>query len=340
MKLLLAGANEVWAIERFYVKYIRKAGIEIELIPTFSYFLQYRNTSIINRILHRLGLSGIYRRINETLKKKILDFKPDLVWVFKGMEVLPETITWIKDKGITVVNYNPDNPFIFTDRGSGNANVTKSITLYNLHFTYNLVIKKQLEHLKQQVAVLPFGFDISDEVYNDCMIQQEIIKVCFIGTPDTKRVAFLKQLAEQGISYEVYGNDWDKFIDHPNVTIHKAVYEKEFWKILRRYRVQLNLMRIHNEESHNMRSFEVPGVGGIMVAPDTYEHRLYFEDGKEVFLYKEVADCAATIKRLLSLSSIQADTIRTAARQRSLHSGYTYQQRAMQALEQLQTFTV
>ena len=42
-------------------------------------------------------------------------------------------------------------------------------------------------------------------------------------------------------------------------------------------------MRIHNPDSHNMRSFEVPGVGGIMVAPDTKEHRIFFEVGKEIF---------------------------------------------------------
>ena len=335
MKLLIVGSDEVWSIERFYYRYIGEAGTQVEILPTFSYYLKFLSESIINRILNRLGISGIYKRVNKILLQKVVDYKPDVVWIFKGMEILPQTINWIKDQGVTVVNYNPDNPFIFTDRGSGNTNVTRSILLYDLHFTYNRAIKKQLEDLNQRVAILPFGFDISDEVYEDCANQEEIIKVCFIGTPDTKRVAFLKQLADEGISYDVYGNDWGRFLIHPNVTIHKAVYALEFWKILRRYRVQLNLMRIHNEDSHNMRSFEVPGIGGIMLAPDTHEHRLYFEEGKEVFLYKSVSDCATAIRRLLSLSSSEASQIRVAARERSLTSGYSYKNRAAQALKDL-----
>ena len=84
-----------------------------------------------------------------------------------------------------------------------------------------------------------------------------------------------------------------------------------------------------------MRTFEVPGIGGIMLAPDTTEHRMFFENGREVFLFKDIDECANLIKWLLQLSKGEADEIRRAARERSLKSGYTYEARSSQVLAEL-----
>ncbi len=94
-------------------------------------------------------------------------------------------------------------------------------------------------------------------------------------------------------------------------------------------------MRVHNEDSHNMRTFETPGVGGIMLAPDTTEHRMFFEEGKEAFLFKEVNDCIEKIKKIMNLSYDNAMKVREAARSRSLNSGYDYRSRTEQALRAL-----
>jgi hypothetical protein len=75
------------------------------------------------------------------------------------MEIFPESLQWAKQKGIKLVSFNPDNPFIFTGKGSGNSNVTQSIPLYDLHFTYNHEIEQQLrEKYRSKIAYLPFGF--------------------------------------------------------------------------------------------------------------------------------------------------------------------------------------
>ena len=109
----------------------------------------------------------------------------------------------------------------------------------------------------------------------------------------------------------------------------------EFWKTLIKYRVQLNLMRPHNLDTHNMRSFEIPGVGGIQLAPDTPDHKIYFEPGKEIFLYTDIAGCVNQIMKLLALKANEAMEIRNCARMRSINSGYSYKDRAEQALEKI-----
>lgn len=332
--LLIVGSDQVWSLERVYLKYIRQSGVTAELFAAQNLFYAYHQRSLLNKIKLKLGAPGIYRSINAQLRKVVEEKKPGVVWIFKGMEIWPQTLEWMRDRGIKLVNYNPDNPFIFTGSGSGNRYVTDSIRLFDIHFTYNLEVKKRLEEeYYMRTALLPFGFDLSDELFEKYSGEPEILRTCFIGNPDDQRVRVIMELAAGGLEIDLYGNDWEKFARHPLLKVFPPVYGNDFWQTIRRYRVQLNLMRIHNEDSHNMRSFEVPGIGGIMLAPDTTEHRMFFTDKAEAFLFADTSDCLARARAILALGKEDADKVRDAARKRSVSSGYTYEQRAGQALE-------
>ncbi len=337
MKIFLVGSGKAYAIENFYTSYMQEAGAEVLHFPALKIFSDYYYKSLYNKLLFRLGLSSIYKKINHLFKEETNKFQPDVIWVFKGMEIFASSLEWAKEKKYKLVNYNPDNPFIFSGIGSGNKNITESISLYDMHFAYSLTVKKQIENDYQiPSCFLPFGFDLSDQFYEICCKETEISKTCFLGNPDKQRADFLKGLADRGIQLDLYGAGWDKFIRHPNIkTFPSVVYGIDLWKILRRYRVQLNLMRVHNLDSHNMRSFEVPAIGGIMLAPDTKEHRIFFENGKEVFLFSDIENCCGQINRLLSLDGASIDKIRQNARNRSLNSGYSYKHRANYALAEI-----
>jgi spore maturation protein CgeB len=328
MRVMVVGSDRIDAIENFFVKHLRSQGVEVFLSPSYVLFHDYYNRSILNKILFRAGLSGIYRKINKQLLAHVDSFKPEIVWVFKGMEIYPSTLQHIRTRGIKTANYNPDNPFIFSSRGSGNSNVARSIKLFDLHFTYNLEVQARLSEMGLKACLLPFAYEVSDEQHDACIKQREVIKACFLGNPDQLRADFLHALADKGIDIDVFGHHWEAFVKRDNIKINKPVYGDEFWKVLWRYRVQINLMRIHNLDSHNMRTFEIPGIGGIMVAPDTTEHRLFFEDKKEAFFFKGVDDCADIIKQLLSADDETAAKYRIYARKRSLLSGYRYKDRA------------
>jgi spore maturation protein CgeB len=334
MKLMIVGSDKIFAIENFYVRYLRQAGIEVYTFSAQSIFYDYYKESLLNKLIFKTGFSGILKKINLLFREAVEQFNPEVIWVFKGMEISPDSLLWTKNKGIKLLNYNPDNPFIFSGRGSGNQYVIDALPLYDLHFTYNLEIQQQLKDKYQaRTAYLPFGFDISEELFNKCASQKEIGNVCFLGNPDRKRAGFLKALSDKNITIDIFGNSWNKFISGDGITIYPPVYGDELWKVLRRYRVQLNMMRIHNENSHNMRTFEVPGVGGIMIAPETKEHEMFFKNGKEIFLYKDATTCAAIIKQVLSLSYEEANQIRYNARDASLERGYQYKDRAIKVLE-------
>jgi spore maturation protein CgeB len=336
MRLLIAGSEEIWSLEKYYAKYLGMAGIQVRTIPVQSIFYEYYNKSIVNKILYKAGLSSIGRVIEKKFKADIEQWRPHVLWVFKGMELTPEMLKWAKGKGVRLVNYNPDNPFLFSGKGSGNKNVADSIGVYDLHFTYDQSVRSRIEQeYKIPCSILPFGFEVSEELYAESCRQKEVVRLCFLGNPDEQRAFFIRQLADD-FPIDVYGHDWGKFIDHKNVTVYPPVYGDEFWKTLNRYRVQLNLMRQHNPDSHNMRSFEIPGVGAIGLFPRTTDHSLFFEEQREIYLYQDILECKKYAAIILQMTEEEAGRMRLAAREKSLRAGYTYRDRALQALREME----
>jgi spore maturation protein CgeB len=340
MKILVVGSDHEAALEQYFTKYLTEDGVENKLFPAQGIFYKYYNASVVNKIVFKLGLSSIYKKINQQLFSVVESYKPDIILAFKAMEIFPATWKQLKAGGIKLINYNPDNPLLFSGAGSGNKNVTDSIPLFDLHVTYDKKIAEELSKRYQvKTACVPFGFDVSDELLHACEREQEIIKVCFLGNPDQARADFLNQLAEAGINIDVYGSNWNRFKLHENISDKGPVYGQAFWKVLRKYRLQLNFMRPHNPDSHNMRTFEVAGIGGIGLFPATTDHKAFFEDNVEIFLYNNMHECIAKAKHILSLPEHEALTVRNKVRSRCLNSHYTYKHRTLQLLSYLRELT-
>jgi spore maturation protein CgeB len=324
-RILIIGSAHQSALEHIYAKHLRAFGNAVEIYPIQDLFLSYYTKSFLNKIIFRLGWSSIYDQLQKAVISFVAKYEPSHIIVFKGMELLPATLHIWESKGIKLINYNPDNPFLFSGRGSGNENVSNSILLFDLYCSYDSSIVKQLQDSGVKSALIPFGFELDELEYQKIENTPEINRVCFLGNPDKERAKFINSLLNEHIDIDLYGSNWSRYIPSnlSSVKIYPPVYGLDFWKTLRRYAVQLNLMRIHNLNSHNMRSFDIPGVGGIMLAPRTADHQLYFEEGKEVFLFKDIEECIITIHQLLSINKDKRTVIRNAARNKSVLN-YTY----------------
>ncbi len=325
MKILLIGSEYNWSIELIYQKELIKLGHQTTLIPVQNWFYEFYYKSIFNKIMYRMGLTSIHRKIQKKLLKQIGVSKYDLIWVFKGMELTPETILKLKNKTNKIINFNPDNPFIFSGKGSGNINISKSIGLYDKHYTYDNDVKKKIE-LDYQLPceLVSFGFDLESLGSIGFQEFDEVKIICFLGNPDSYRAGIILEILNQEIPVHVYGNDWQRFIKHPKLTIFGPVYENRYYHVLRSYRLQLNIMRGHNLNSHNMRSIEVPGCGGIMLAPSTTDHLSFFEEGKEAFFYTDTSSLIEQAKKIMSLDPKEVLSIRKAA-QEKVRSRFLYE---------------
>lgn len=337
MKVLVVGSDHEAAMEQYFTKYLTAAGVPNKLFPAHGLFYKYYNASLINKVLFRLGLSSIYKKINLQLLEAVDKEKPDVLLFFKGMETFPATLQQLRKRGIKLTNYNPDNPFLFSGPGSGNKNVTNSIPLFDMHFTYDHEVLQKFRDMNINAGYIPFGFDISPELFAECAREPEVLKLCFVGNPDKARANLLNQLAAAGLPVDVYGTTWDRFQLHENIKLCGPVYGSDFWKVLRKYRVQLNFMRPHNPNSHNMRTFEVAGIGGIGLFPRTPDHETFFKENEELFLYNDINDCIAQAKKILALPADQAAEVRRKMHERAVRSGYSYKDRVNDLLMMLKS---
>ena len=339
MKILLIGSDYNWSIERIYQRELEALGNKVVLVAVQNMFYDYYFKSIFHKLIYRVGLSTILIKINKNLLTKVENAHYDLIWVFKGMEIYPETIKKLKKRTNKLINYNPDNPFIFSGIGSGNKNVTQSISFFDLHLTYDLWVKEKIySEFNIRTEILTFGFDETALQNIDLNSEDEVLAVCFLGNPDSYRVSILNSLLKKGIEVHLYGNSWSKFIKHKLAIIHSPVYGHEFYKTLRKYRVQLNIMREHNLNSHNMRSIEIPGVGGVMLAPQTADHSNFFKADHEIFLYHNELSLAQEAKRILIADKMVINKIREEARMKVLKQ-FTYKiqtKRILSLLEDVQ----
>jgi hypothetical protein len=334
MKILLAGQFKKWALENHYARYLAPYA-KVFSFPAEDRFDDFYHTSILHKIQYRIGFSDIYDKIGRELLVKTEEVQPDVVWVFKGMRIAPKYLRILKERGVKIVNYNPDHPFLFSSRGSGNANVTKSIGLFDLHLCYSHDVQRRIEtEYGIPTAFLPFAYEMVDSIFEEVQHEPEISAACFIGNPDRIRAEYLVALANSGLPVDVYGHGWEQILPKSaSVRIFDAVYGNDFWRKMRAYRLQINIFRPHNEGSHNMRTFEIPAVGGVMLAPDSPEHREFFRPGEEIFTYRSKAEMVTAAKLILELPATEVTAIRRRARSRSVLSGYSYEHRAGQAVE-------
>jgi spore maturation protein CgeB len=336
VKIIILGSKKESSLESIYLKYLSEmANIDVIIYDSFDQFENLISKNLIFRVINFFQFSPIYLSLNKRIKLFIEINSPDIVLIFKGMEVLPSTIKWIKKQNIKVTNFNPDNPFIFSGRGSGNCNVKKSVGLYDMHFTYDKFVRdKILTDYSLPCFLLEFGFDekiISEE---DLIKTKEINAICFLGNPDKYRAKQILYLAKLGLRIHVYSDNWKKYISHPNVVQYNTIYGTQFYLTLKMYRVQLNIMREHNLESHNMRTFEIPGSGGIMLAPRTADHQRFFIENQEVFFYDNLDNLAIKANQILNMSETDVAIIRAQARRKTI-GNFTYANRARQMINYL-----
>src|SRR5262249_31332555 len=135
------------------------------------------------------------------------------------------------------------------------------------------------------VAYLPFGYDpdlyFPERAANTLL---ENVDVLFVGGADKDRAPVIEELTADGLKVAVHGDYWDRFprlkarrLGHaPPPSIRAATCIAP---------ITLCLVRRANRDSHVMRSFEIPAIGGFMLAEDTADHREIFGPEGECVLY-------------------------------------------------------
>jgi spore maturation protein CgeB len=329
MKILLLGSFDKGALENYYVKGLLCKTTFLDKFDITEAYYSKLNASLINKVINKTIPSFFFRSINTQLLQFIGNRQYDVILVFKGLTLFPQTIAELKKNTRLLCCYNPDHPFKFFSEGSGNNNILQSIQLYDIYFSYARRIAAELQ-TKYNVGsyAIPFGYDDSSFPDEGNRAKQFDDKWLFIGAFDRERALFLEKLDENDI--DIYGDSKWRSRNRNNVIGKKyykgqPLYNADYKKAIQYSNGVFNLLRRQNieEQSHNMRTFEVPGYGGVLIANRTEEQVSFFEDIKEAIYFESMDELKDKLSYLRKHPR-KIEEIKSAALERSKRSNYSY----------------
>jgi spore maturation protein CgeB len=258
------------------------------------------------------------------------------VIVFKGMQLTPEWIT--RCRALTGkalwANLNPDDPLNVTSRGSTNGNVVASIRLYDLYATWSRRLIKALKRAGcLHVLYLPFGYDPRLHYPTDQLRGDLKDTITFVGAWDKEREQVLSYLADMPL--KVFGFGWDRVGPRSplqgKVSAHN-IYEEELRQVVTSSMASINILRPQNEGSHNMRTFEIPAMRGLMITDYSEEQEEFFPGGRASIMYRDPEELRCQLEKV-RMRAYETTEIRSEGY--ALSQEHSYLRRAGTLLDEL-----
>lgn len=322
LHFLILGSLVKGALEHIFIKNFEKNNLVVSSLDLQTPIANKINKYLLNKVFYRTLPSIFYSELNKAVISLARKVRPDVIFIFKGQELYPDTIKELRLLTRLIVNYNPDHPLTYFSKGSGNSNVLNSVTLFDLYFTYSNNIESKLKKLNVNAFCIPFGYDndIKPEELTNTNYQDDFI---FIGAYDKQRDFILNQISIE--NFRIFGpNNWLKSKNNLNYQ-GMALYELDYYSANRNSLGAINLLREQNlsENSHNMRTFEIPGTGGLQITQRTKEQLEFFEEDSEAIFFSTIEELNDKLKFLNSSKDL-INKIKIRAYERCVRSNYSY----------------
>lgn len=255
----------------------------------------------------RRALSRLYRaQFNRRIRESVRRLRPDLLVVFKGTAVAPETLAEARRRGVWSCNFWPDVStvghwgvdqrifrvfdHIFTTKSFGIADLEARLGLTNVSF---------LPPASDPLVHRPIACDRSLAGKPE---------VSFLGRRSLRKESLLTTLAG-AIGPErlaVWGDGWDLAASAP---LRRAVrggpiYGDFYAMAIGESRINLGLLseKVPGASSGDLitaRTFQIPASGGFLLHQRTDELAQYFKEGREVACFGDSAELVEKVLHYL-----------------------------------------
>jgi len=320
---------------------LSRRGCLIEVVDEFySISLQTRETftKLCERIIRPLQT----KTYNNIIKEKIKIFHPDILFVYKGVFVLPETLKFAKDRGCKLVMFYPD--VSMTAHG---GNIPQCIPLYDLIFTTKTFGITDMESTfsVKNTKFIPHGFD--PEIHRPLMIN-DVDKenfgcdVSFIGTWSPKKEKWLSLLKEKcpDINLKIWGNQWNKSSSSSlSSSIQGYAVVGDLYAVaIQCSKINLGILAeiISGASSGDLitsRTFHITGASGFLLHERNEESVLYYDEEVEAGFFDGPDELAKQVKRFLA-DDVLRNRIQDAGYKRAQQE-YSLDSRAEQVISEI-----
>jgi spore maturation protein CgeB len=319
MRILVVGDGHSTIHERAIVKAFNKLGYKTKYFYWYKYF--YSSNPIKNfcsRIQNKFILGPIIEKINQDFYKLAINFKPQLIFIYRGTHIIPRAIEAIKLKipNCKVFGYNNDNPFSTGHPFWLWRYFIKCLPIYDLVFAYRLKNLKDFKKKKaRHVALLRSWFDPEKNFAVNLSNKDQInysSDVVFVGHFESDgRLEYLEEVVKAGYSLKIFGPpyEWNKIILKSKHLKHlypvNLVWNINYNKAISGAKIALCFFSKLNDDSYTRRCFEIPAIGTMLFSEYSKDMCSLFDKGIEVDLFKSKKEFINKIKYYLENNSIR-----------------------------------
>lgn len=305
-----------------------------------------KHSSILAKTEKYLKLKGPYlRKINNELFEACLDFKPDIIFLWRPVYIFPETIKKLKTNlsDAIVITYNNDDPF--SEKYNSGSFFQKRlwrffkplIKLSDQNYVYRPQNITDYLNYGAEHAELFMPYFIAN-VVEAAEPFDEKFDVLFIGHFEDHRWDAIKWLIDNGVKIKVFGGEsWrnsetstyeDKGIEF------KSLIGNDYFSAIKSAKICLAFLSKLNRDVYTRRCFEIPACGTTMVCERTEALQNLFQENQEAVYFSSKEELLEQVKWLLT-NLQDCENIGNAGKLRSYKSGYEVGGRVANLLRQI-----
>ncbi|GAB4534241.1 MAG: glycosyltransferase [Pleurocapsa sp.] len=317
-KVLIVGRTlELGRTEEVYRRGFENIGCQVQNFNWNEAEPSLLSRSLLQRVSWRLAWQLKAKTANQKLVETVKQFQPDLTFVISPLLMQPNTIKALKQYGLAFVFFT-DNP-LDNHHTHTNTWVQRGLYLWDGIFIWSQQLVQQISNLGiSNVFYHPF---CSDTQYHYPQRQNSTdYDVAFIGNWDdsNKREQYLKVISDYRLG--VWGSSyWQTHCTETSINkSHQGMCSYvEIPQILGSAKIGLNILRPQNEMGHNIRTFEIPASGTLMLSERNQELLNLFQEDIEAVYFSSPEELNQKVTYLLNNQNL-IETITEAGYQKAL----------------------
>ena len=292
------------------------------------------------KILKHPGLMYNVTAIGKHLIELCESVKPDLVWIEWATDLEPEVLMRIKnlDPRPLLVSLQDDNPW---GERHGDAWIWKKYFkiahLFDLHLVKRNSDVKNLQALGAKQCRL-WRHGVYSPLFHPPVVPvPKKYPVSFVGTCIDGRAKLVEYLLVNKIPVHVFGNRWVQRSNLPQrfpANFHPAAEGEAYVNVIHQSQICLGLVSHSHNDEWTMRTYEVPGCAGLLLAERTAVHEELFAEDVEAAFFSDPKDCLLKLQTLL-LNPIQCEAKGKAAYIKFINNGWMLEDEMKELLAEI-----
>lgn len=320
MRILVAGDWHSDLHEQEMLHSLVRLGHKVGDFKWHNYFSNkpedwLRPESFFKKLQNKYVVGPAIVRINRDFVTRVLQYRPDLVFVYRGTHIQRESLQKVKTAmpQCTLVGFNNDDPFAPSQPKYLWRHFLGAVPFYDFMFAYRKANIEQLKLAGAKRVELMRSWFVPDRNYPIELTQAERSKfdtdVVFVGhfEPD-QRLDFLEEIVRRGLSLRIFGPTkyWNKPLSKSNVLRHLApthmAWGEDYNRALCGAKVALCFLSKLNRDTYTRRCFEIPATKTLMLSEYSDDLASLYLEGVEADFFRDKNELIEKVKRYVASS--------------------------------------